>query len=182
MKTVILISAIAEWKAVKPMFPYAKINHVPYGECLNVTLGTWNLEHFHCGSGKIASARAIQYLIVRYSPDRIINLGTCGGLEGVVQQGEIILVDQTYVCNILELMGDLDIATPYASYLDLDWLPEPYPHPARRGMLASADSDLPPEKIHFLKEKRNRRRLGIRCIGMGRAKEQHAFVDPARRK
>jgi nucleoside phosphorylase len=30
-------------------------------------------------------------------------------------------------------------------------LPEPYPHPVRRGTLASADSDLPPEKISQLK-------------------------------
>jgi len=35
----------------------------------------------------------------------------------------------------------------------LSWLPEPYPHPARRGMIASADSDLPPDKIPFLKQK-----------------------------
>ena len=41
----------------------------------------------------------------------------------------------------------------YASSLDLSWLAEPYPHPARRGLIASADSDLPPEKIRFLKQK-----------------------------
>jgi adenosylhomocysteine nucleosidase len=39
----------------------------------------------------------------------------------------------------------------YASPLDLSWLAEPDPHPARRGMIASADSDLLPEKIPFLK-------------------------------
>lgn len=153
MKTVIIISAIAEWHAVKPLFPDAKIKLFPFGECLDVTLGNWKLELFHCGWGKIASAGGIQYLIDHYSPDLLINLGTCGGFEGVVRQGEIILVDQTYVYDIVELMGDLDIATYYASSLDLNWLPEPYPHPARRGMIASADSDLPPDKISFLKGK-----------------------------
>src|SRR5687768_11333571 len=153
MKTVIVISAIAEWKAVKPLFPDSTIDYFPYGECLDVTLGTWNLELFHTGWGKIASAGAIQYLIDHYSPDLIINLGTCGGFEGVVQQGEIVLVDQTYVYDIVELMGDLDIATYYASSLDLSWLAEPYPHPVRRGLIASADSDLPPDKISFLKQK-----------------------------
>jgi nucleoside phosphorylase len=48
-------------------------------------------------------------------------------------------------------MGDLDIVSYYASTLDLSWLAEPYPFPARRGMIASADSDLPPGKIPFLK-------------------------------
>jgi adenosylhomocysteine nucleosidase len=153
MKTVILISAIAEWNAVKLLFPDAKIQRFPYGESFNLTLGTLNLKLFHSGWGKIASAGAIQYLIDHYSPDLIVNLGTCGGFEGVVRQGEIILVDQTYVYDIVELMGDLDIATYYASSLDLDWLAEPYPYPARRGMIASADSDLPPDKISFLKQK-----------------------------
>jgi nucleoside phosphorylase len=60
-------------------------------------------------------------------------------------------VDKTFVYDIVELMGDLDISTYYASSLDLSWLPEPYPHPVRRGTIASADSDLPPEKIPLLK-------------------------------
>ena len=69
----------------------------------------------------------------------------------VNNKGEIILVDQTYVYDIVELMGDLDIVSYYASSLDLSWLAEPYPYPVRRGMIASADSDLPPAKIPFLK-------------------------------
>jgi adenosylhomocysteine nucleosidase len=48
-------------------------------------------------------------------------------------------------------MGDLDISTFYASTLDLSWLAEPDPFPARRGTIASADSDLPPDRIPFLK-------------------------------
>ena len=151
MKTVILISAIAEWNAVKPMFPNAKIEYFPYGECFNASVGNHGLGLFHSGWGKIASAGTVQYVIDTYSPDLIVNLGTCGGFEGVVEKGDVILVDKTYVYDIVELMGDLDIAAYYASSLDLSWLAEPYPHPARRGMIASADSDLPPKKITFLK-------------------------------
>ena len=43
------------------------------------------------------------------------------------------------------------ISDYYASDLDLSWLPGAYPYPVRRGILASADSDLPPEKIAQLK-------------------------------
>jgi nucleoside phosphorylase len=67
-----------------------------------------------------------------------------------VNQGDIILVDRTYVYDIVELMGDLDIVSYYASSLDLNWLAEPYPFAVRRGLIASADSDLPPEKIPSL--------------------------------
>ena|SRR5688572_10569768 len=153
MKTVVLISAIAEWNAVKPLFSDAKVRRFPFGECFDIRLQEEHISFFHSGWGKIASAGSMQYVIDKYSPDLIVNLGTCGGFEGGVTQGEIILVEQTYVYDIVELMGDLDIVSYYASSLDLRWLTEPYPFPVRRGMIASADSDLPPARIPFLKEK-----------------------------
>jgi adenosylhomocysteine nucleosidase len=116
-------------------------------------LGAQNLKLYHSGWGKIASAAMMQYVIDHNAPDLIVNLGTCGGFEGVVNQGDVILVDRAFVYDIVELMGDLDISTYYSSSVDLNWLAEPYPYPARRGTIASADSDLPPDKIRFLKSK-----------------------------
>lgn len=153
MKIVVLISAIAEWEGVKPLFPETRVEQSPFGDFMQVRLDKWDLKLYHSGWGKIASAAMMQYVIDHDSPDLIVNLGTCGGFEGVVQQGDVILVEQTFVYDIVELMGDLDIATYYASSLDLSWLPEPYPHPVLRGLIASADSDLPPAKIPFLKSK-----------------------------
>jgi adenosylhomocysteine nucleosidase len=150
MKVVSLISAIAEWTAVKSLFPDAKIRRFPFGECFDILLQDEHISFFHSGWGKIASAGSMQYVIDKYSPDLIVNLGTCGGFASAVKLGETILVDRTYVYDIVELMGDLDIVSYYASSLDLSWLPEPYPFPARRGMIASADSDLPPAKLAFL--------------------------------
>lgn len=159
MKIVVLISAIAEWAAVKEIFSPAETQPSPFGEFFNLTLdtlrkpqGAWNLKLYHSGWGKIASAAMMQYVIDHDVPDLIVNLGTCGGFEGLVNQGDVILVDRTIVYDIVELMGDLDIISYYASSLDLSWLSEPYPHPIRRGLIASADSDLPPEKISSLKE------------------------------
>src|SRR6266498_1509838 len=150
MKIVVLISAIAEWEGFKLLFPESEIGQSPFGETTNLTLDTAHLTLYHSGWGKIASAAMMQYVVDHCSPDLIVNLGTCGGFEGLVNQGDIILVDKTFVYDIVELMGDLDISTYYASSLDLSWLVEPYPHPVRRGALASADSDLPPDKIPFL--------------------------------
>jgi adenosylhomocysteine nucleosidase len=151
MKVIILISAIAEWNAVKPLFPDVEIHSFPFGERFDITIQDEQLSFFHSGWGKIASAGSMQYVIDQYSPDLVVNLGTCGGFEGGVSQGETILVDKTYVYDIVELMGDLDIVSYYGSDLDLSWLAEPYPFPVRRGMIASADSDLPPGKIPFLR-------------------------------
>jgi adenosylhomocysteine nucleosidase len=151
VKIIVLISAIAEWNAVKPLFPDSKIRRFPFGECFDILIQDEHISFFHSGWGKIASAGSMQYVLDRYTPDLVVNLGTCGGFEGVVNQGDIILVDRTYVYDIVELMGDLDIVSYYASSLDLSWLTEPYPFPVRRGLIASADSDLPPAKIPFLK-------------------------------
>src|SRR6266498_3300200 len=150
MKIVIVISALAEWEGFKLLFPDSEIQQSPYGESTHLVLDSWHLTLFHSGWGKIASAAMMQYVIDHCSPDVIVNLGTCGGFEGLVNQGDIILVERAFVYDIVELMGDLDIATYYASSLDLRWLATPDPHPVRRGAIASADSDLPPQKIPFL--------------------------------
>lgn len=153
MKITLLVSALAEWEGVKELFPDVAIRQSPYGESMAVALDAWTLKLYHSGWGKIASAAMMQYVIDYDSPDLVVNLGTCGGFEGLVEQGDVILVERTFVYDIVEMMGDPDVFTYYASSLDLRWLPEPWPHPVRRGTLASADSDLPPDKIPFLKSK-----------------------------
>lgn len=151
MKIVVIISAIAEWKAVKEIFPALDIASSPYGDTAGMKLEGNDLELLHSGWGKIASAGAIQYVIDQKQPDLIVNLGTCGGFEGAAKLGDIVLVERTFIYDIVELMGDLNIVDYYASNLDLSFIPEPYPYPVRRGILASADSDLPPAKIAYLK-------------------------------
>jgi adenosylhomocysteine nucleosidase len=163
VKAAILISANAEWEATKPLFPESQITNTPFGESFNLTPAspaepnltpdTWNLTLYHSGWGKISSAATMQYVIDHDSPDLVVNLGTCGGFDGCVDQGDIILVETTFVYDILELMEEDDISPYYASDLDLSWLAEPHPYRVRRGALASADSDLLPEKIALLKSK-----------------------------
>ena len=151
MKIVVMVSAIAEWKAVKKIFPQLEIIVSPYGDMAFLNHAGWDLTLYHSGWGKIASAGAIQYIIDHDRPDIIINLGTCGGFEGLTNLGDIVLVERTFIYDIVELMGDLNIVEYYASSLDLSWVTEPTPHPVRRGILASADSDLPPQKVSYLK-------------------------------
>ncbi len=151
MNSIVIISAIAEWAGVKPLFPDSNIESFPYGECFTAKIAGHNVQFFHSGWGKIASAGAMQYLIDHKQPDLIVNLGTCGGFDGMVNLGDVLLIEKTIVYDVVELMGDLDISTYYASSLDLGWLADPLPFPARRALIASADSDLPPHKILFLK-------------------------------
>ncbi len=151
MKTVVMISAIAEWKAIKKIFPALTIGSCPYGETAQLNLHGFDLTLLHSGWGKIASAGAIQYVIDHEAPDLIVNLGTCGGFEGLVNLGDVVLVERTFIYDIVELIGDLNIVDYYASTLNLSWLPSILPYPVRKGIIASADSDLPPHKIAYLK-------------------------------
>ncbi|MCC6297779.1 MAG: hypothetical protein IT314_00660 [Anaerolineales bacterium] len=153
LKTAVIVSAIAEWAGVKPLFPESKIESYPYGECFSARSAGREVQFFHSGWGKIASAGAMQYIIDYHAPDLIVNLGACGGFEGLVNRDDVILVERTLVYDIVEMMGALDISDYYASSLDLGWLAEPLPFSARRALIASADSDLPPDKIPLLRSK-----------------------------
>ena len=153
MKIVVLISANAEWHSVRQLFSKVEVEHYLYGEFFHVALGRLPVMFFHTGWGKTASAGALQYILDHYGPDLVINLGTCGGFVGTVQRGDVILVERAFIYDIVELMDSADITDYYATSLDLSWLAEPYPYPVRRGRMASADGDLLPEKILFLRSR-----------------------------
>jgi adenosylhomocysteine nucleosidase len=150
MKIAVVISANAEWQSVRPQFPNVEVEHYLYGEFFHAALDGWPVMFFHTGWGKTASAGALQYILDHYAPDLVFNLGTCGGIAGTVQRGDVILVERAFIYDIMELMDSADVTDYYATSLDLSWLAEPYPYPVRRGLIASADSDLLPEKILFL--------------------------------
>lgn len=157
-RVVVLISANSEWHAIRGLFPSAAIQSSPYGEWFLSTMpdldGDEEIVFLHGGWGKIAAAASTQYAISRWSPKLLINLGTCGGLAGQVERGEIILVDKTIVYDIIEQMGDFDEHLKhYTTELDLSWLPEATPQPVRRSLLVSADRDILSEQVHWLREK-----------------------------
>ena len=156
MKIVVIISANAEWRVVKELYPNLPLQTSPFGEFADLQLGTFELQFFHGGWGKISAAATAQYLIDYFQPDLLVNLGTCGGFAGRVETGTVILVERTLVYDIIEQMGDgAEAIEHYASTLDLSWLAEPYPHPVSRGLLVSADRDIVLEDIPMLIEKYN---------------------------
>ena len=154
---VVLISAGAEWRAVRARFPDTP-QPSPFGEWLAVTLDVARrpmpVIFLHGGWGKIAAAASTQYAIDRWTPDLVVNLGTCGGFAGQIEKGEIILAERTIVYDIIERMGDAAAAiAAYTTELDLAWLGEPYPEPVLRGALVSGDADLDPAGIIELHER-----------------------------
>jgi adenosylhomocysteine nucleosidase len=154
MNAVVIISANAEWRVVKELYPNLEIQNSPYGEFANLSFDLRPLTLFHGGWGKISAAATAQYVIDHFKPDLLVNLGTCGGFAGRIETGSIILVERTLVYDIIEQMGDgAEAIEHYASALDLSWLPVNLPFPTRRGLLVSADRDIIVEDIPMLIEK-----------------------------
>ena len=156
MKTVVLVSANAEWRVVKELYPNLEIQSSPYGELTGLPLEAQHLTLFHGGWGKISAAATTQYVIDHFQPELIINLGTCGGFEGHIERGTVILVEKTIVYDIIEQMSDSDEAIEhYSTKLNLSFLPRILPSPVLRGLLVSADRDIVSADIPSLIKKYN---------------------------
>lgn len=153
-KIIILVSANPEWVALKPLFPDAEIQESPFGEFFHASFNLHPVTFFFGGWGKISSAASAQYVIDHFQPDLLVNLGTCGGFEGRVEAGRIILVERAISYDIYEQMGDAGEAIEfYSSDIDLSWLPPVDYLPIRRGSIVSGDRDIDPKQIPMLIER-----------------------------
>jgi adenosylhomocysteine nucleosidase len=163
--TVILISADIEWRAVWEFFPTARLHDSPFGEWFSSHRmddprkpsgqgSADELIFFQGGWGKISAAASTQYVIDRWHPNLLVNLGTCGGFAGLVERGEVLLVEKTLVYDLIEQMGDAQSAIDhYTTRLDLSWLIGETPISVRRSLLISGDRDLVAADIDYLHEK-----------------------------
>jgi adenosylhomocysteine nucleosidase len=155
VRLAVLVSADTEWEAVERFYPNAELHRSPFGSYLIVDMvrnrGSEPILVLNGGWGKVAAAASTQFVIDRWAPEVIINLGTCGGFKDRVEAGEIILAEMTLIYDIYEQMHDPENARlHYRTELDLSWLPENLPLPVRRSILVSADRDLVPGEIEAL--------------------------------
>jgi adenosylhomocysteine nucleosidase len=162
VKIVVLISANAEWRVVRELYPDLVLQGSPFGEYAELNLPLQSVTLFHGGWGKISAAATAQYVIDHFKPDLLVNLGTCGGFAGRIETGAIILVERTLVYDIIEQMGDsMEAIDFYSTKIDLSWLSDDGPWTADhdgqrsivRGLLVSADRDILVEDIPMLIEK-----------------------------
>jgi adenosylhomocysteine nucleosidase len=156
IRVVVMISANIEWQVILSFYPDVEMLPSPFGEWFITDVNSGErvepVLFFHGGWGKIAAAASAQYIIDHWSPEMLINLGTCGGFDGEIEKGTIILVERTIVYDIIEQMtgGEAAIAH-YSTEIDLSWLGDHYPHEVLRTLLVSADRDLVMEEIPLLK-------------------------------
>ncbi len=154
MIIVVIISADAEWRTVKELYPGLQQHPSPFGEYAELVLDDWHLILFQGGWGKISAAASAQFVIDHFQPALLVNLGTCGGFAGRIETGTTLLVEKTLVYDIIEQMTDSTEAIAYyVTELDLSWLAGCVPALALRGLLLSADRDIVVADIPTLVEK-----------------------------
>jgi adenosylhomocysteine nucleosidase len=158
---IVLISANTEWQVVRNCFPDCVMNSSPYGEWFlykyeDIPCLLEPVIFIHGGWGKVAAAASTQYAITHWNPSMVINLGTCGGFEGEINRGEVILADKTIIYDIYEQMGDPDEHIKhYTTNINNSWISWPHPITVRRSLLVSGDRDLFGNEIPELKTKYN---------------------------
>ena len=161
-RVVVLISADAEWRVVKEILPHKSAQPGETEDSFTTQVGDADILFFHGGWGKVAAAASAQQVIDQFHPELLVNLGTCGGLEGRIEKGTILLVTRTIIYDIIEQMSDPEeVLAYYSTVLDNRWLPSEkdwLPQKdfiLKRGLLISADRDILPEDIPMMIEKFN---------------------------
>lgn len=153
VKYAVIISANMEWKSVKKNLPDEHYQNSVWGEFFFKKINNLEVLFFHEGWGKVAAAGATQYVIDTYKPEVMINLGTCGGIEGEIDCFEVVLVNKTIIYDIKEAMGDSKEAiADYSTNIDLAWIGKKYPQKVRTSLLVSGDRDLMADEIDLLKK------------------------------
>lgn len=146
-RVVALISADAEWRAVMTLLPGAELHDTPFGSWFLRRVGQEDVVFYHGGWGKVAAAGSTQYAIDRWHPALLINLGACGGF-GARKVGDIVLVSETTIYDIVEQMGDAaEAIAAYQARLDTSVWPARLAGRVVVGPIVSADRDLDPTAV-----------------------------------
>jgi adenosylhomocysteine nucleosidase len=155
---VILVSADAEWRALLGAVTPGTIASSPLGEWFTRDVafadGQRHVIFFHGGWGKIAAAASTQYVIDRWHPRWLLNLGTCGGLHGRAAKGDVFLVEEAITYDIEERMGDsAEAIAHYTTRLDTPRVASAAMAGLRTGRIVSADRDVRPADARALGDK-----------------------------
>jgi adenosylhomocysteine nucleosidase len=154
-EVIVILSADYEWQVWLDLHSGSKTWKTPFGYAFEHSINNIPALSVQGGWGKVSAAASCQWVIDQYHPKLIINLGTCGGLEGRIERHEILLVEKTFQYDIQEQMSDPEEALRfYSSKLDLTWLGTTIlPQGVIRSNMFSADRDiLPSDVIHLIKD------------------------------
>ena len=152
LKFAVLVSANAEWAVVKSIFHKPSTDRSPYGEYFFQDMDDERVLFFQGGWGKVAAAASTQYVIDHFRPANLINIGTCGGVEGRISRFDVVVPDKLVIYDIYEAVLDHpdDAILNYVTELSV---PVRFPTPATRTTMYSADRDLIPATLREIEDR-----------------------------
>jgi adenosylhomocysteine nucleosidase len=151
---VIIVSAKDEWKIIQKVYPNKEYYHQPFGEYIKIMMNNEPVIFMHGGWAKVQSAASTQYAIDNWKPKLIVNIGTCGGFLGEIENNEIVMPDKAVVYDIISQIGNPDEHYEYFStFIDHSYIKRPYPLQVRKVTIVSGDRDIQPSEIPFLIKK-----------------------------
>jgi len=156
-KIVILVCSDFEWVVVRKRFKNEDLNHSPYGNWFlhpdkqtNKNEVIW----FKSGWGKIGSAGSTQYVIDKWKPDLIINIGSCGGFRGKIDLYQLVLIKKTVVYDMIDFIGTKGTSIKfYKTDINLSWLKDKSILKLPKKVIVTGDQDLNPDRLPELYEK-----------------------------
>lgn len=134
------------------------LEKTPYGKCFerlfDLESVTARAIFMMSGCGKVRAAGAAQFAISKWKPAGIVNIGTCGGFSGSIEKGDLMVAERAVAYDVRERMGDPDeMIRQFSTDLDLSFVSENIFKAARKRVIASADADLDPAQIPWLRER-----------------------------
>jgi adenosylhomocysteine nucleosidase len=147
----VLVSANEEWAAVRSILTGVPLERSPYGEYFTADIAGNAIGFFHGGWGKVSAAGSTQYTIDHFRPDHLLNIGTCGGIEGRINRLDIVAVERAVIYDIHEAMGNSRKAVAYYT-TELN-VPKQLPSSIVRTTIYSADRDLTPGYLRQLEQR-----------------------------
>lgn len=111
-----------------------------------------DLTYVQGGWGKIAAAASTQYVIDHQRPERLINIGTAGGLPGRLHLHDLLFVTGTVSYDVIERMrgpeGAREAVAHYTTRLEVPAFAAA--RDRKIGRIVSGDQDLDPANVEQL--------------------------------
>jgi adenosylhomocysteine nucleosidase/adenosylhomocysteine/aminodeoxyfutalosine nucleosidase len=147
MKIAFQICSRHEWKSIKQILGIkpGKALSQPFGQYFKRSINGHTGTFYQSGDTKTRSSAACQYVINRWHPDAIVNLGTCGGVSSKIQKLDLIMADRTVQYDCIIRFGEKRelFYRPMITVIDTSWVDlGKVKERIRKGTIATADQDL----------------------------------------
>lgn len=107
LDVLIVIAADIEWQIARRILLIDSQSELAPGQ--SATLMSWpGTVILRSGWGKVAAAASTQRAIDIHHPDLVICLGTCGGIFGRVQLGDLVIIRRALMHDLRPLIGDVE--------------------------------------------------------------------------